>query len=303
MAGSNAQDYIKHHLGNLTYGELPAGYVRECDGRDTQTLTESTWTFACNGNEAKDMGFAAFHVDSLAWSGGLGIIMCLLFWMGARKATAGVPSGFLNFVESIIEFIDTQVRDSFHGKSKLVAPLSLVIFCWVFLMNLMDLIPVDFIPGTFSWIMTSFFGWTAQEAYFKIVPSTDPNITLSMSFSVMLLVIFFTIKAKGLGGFVGTLTLHPFEASNPVLKALLMPVNLLLETIGLLAKPVSLGLRLFGNMYAGEFVFIMLAAMMGAWQFIGAWPWAVFHILVITLQAFIFMVLTIVYLSMAVEDH
>jgi F-type H+-transporting ATPase subunit a len=184
-----------------------------------------------------------------------------------------------------------------------VAPLSLVIFCWVFLMNLMDLIPVDFIPGTFSWIMTSFFGWTAQEAYFKIVPSTDPNITLSMSFSVMLLVIFFTIKAKGLGGFVGTLTLHPFEASNPVLKALLMPVNLLLETIGLLAKPVSLGLRLFGNMYAGEFVFIMLAAMMGAWQFIGAWPWAVFHILVITLQAFIFMVLTIVYLSMAVEDH
>ena len=170
-------------------------------------------------------------------------------------------------------------------------------------MNLMDLIPVDFIPGTFSWIMTSFFGWTAQEAYFKIVPSTDPNITLSMSFSVMLLVIFFTIKAKGVGGFVGTLTLHPFEASNPVLKALLMPVNLLLETIGLLAKPVSLGLRLFGNMYAGEFVFIMLAAMMGAWQFIGAWPWAVFHILVITLQAFIFMVLTIVYLSMAVEDH
>ncbi len=160
--------------------------------------------------------------------GGLGIIMCLLFWLGARKATAGVPTGFMNFIETIIEFIDTQVRDSFHGKSKLVAPLSLVIFCWVFLMNLMDLIPVDWVPLTFQWIMTSFFGWTAQEAYFKIVPSTDPNITLSMSFSVMLLVIFFTIKAKGLGGFVGTLTLHPFEASNPVLKALLMPVNLLL---------------------------------------------------------------------------
>ena len=176
MAGSSPGEYIKHHLGNLTYGKLPEGYVRECDGRDTVTLTETTWTFACNGNEAKDMGFAAFHVDSLAWSGGLGIIMCLMFWLVARKATAGVPSGFVNFIETIIEFIDTQVRDSFHGKSKLVAPLSLVIFCWVFLMNLMDLIPVDVVPATFSWIMTSFFGWTAQEAYFKIVPTTDPNI-------------------------------------------------------------------------------------------------------------------------------
>ena len=260
-------------------------------------------TFACNGNEAKDMGFAAFHVDSLVWSGGLGIIMCLLFWLGARKATAGIPSGFLNFVEIIIEFIDTQVRDSFHGKSKLIAPLSLVIFCWVFLMNLMDLVPVDFIPKTFEWVMVSFFGWSAHEAYFKIVPTTDPNITLGMSFSVMFLIIFLTIKTKGVGGFVGTLALHPFESGNPVVKALLIPVNLLLETIALLAKPVSLGLRLFGNMYAGEFVFILLAAMMGTWQFIGAWPWAVFHILVITLQAFIFMVLTIVYLSMAVEEH
>jgi F-type H+-transporting ATPase subunit a len=119
----------------------------------------------------------------------------------------------------------------------------------------------------------------------------------------MFLIIFLTIKTKGVGGFVGTLALHPFESGNPVVKALLIPVNLLLETIALLAKPVSLGLRLFGNMYAGEFVFILLAAMMGTWQFIGAWPWAVFHILVITLQAFIFMVLTIVYLSMAVEEH
>ncbi len=136
--------------------------------------------------------------------------MCLLFWLGARKATAGVPSGFLNFVEIIIEFIDTQVRDSFHGKSKLIAPLSLVIFCWVFLMNLMDLIPVDFIPMTFSWIVTTFFGWTAHEAYFKIVPTTDPNITLGMSFTIMFLIIFLTIKTKGVGGFVGTLALHPF---------------------------------------------------------------------------------------------
>lgn len=221
MAANSAGEYIKHHLGNLTYGKLPEGYVRECHGH-AETLTESTWTFACNGNEAKDMGFAAFHVDSLAWSGGLGIIMCLVFWLAARKATAGVPTGFMNFIETIIEFIDTQVRDSFHGKSKLIAPLSLVIFCWVFLMNLMDLIPVDFIPKTFELIMVNFFGWSAHEAYFKIVPSTDPNITLSMSFCVMLLVIFFTIKTKGVGGFIGTLALHPFEASNPVIKVLLI---------------------------------------------------------------------------------
>lgn len=295
------QSYIQHHLGNLTYGKLPAGYERDCHGHP-ETLQADTWTFACNGVEAKAMGFNAFHVDSLAWSGGLGILFCLLFWLAARRATAGVPTGLLNFIETIVDFVDTQVRDSFHGKSKLVAPLSLTIFCWVFLMNTMDLIPVDFVPKTFEWIVVSFFGWDPHAAYFKIVPTTDPNITLGMSFTVMFLVIGFTIKTKGVGGFIGTLALHPFESSNPVVKALLIPVNLLLETIGLLAKPVSLGLRLFGNMYAGEFVFILLAAMMGTWQVIGAWPWAVFHILVITLQAFIFMVLTIVYLSMAVED-
>ena len=302
MAASSASEYIKHHLGNLTYGQLPAGYERTCHGHE-QTLNDATWTFACNAQEASDMGFMAFHVDSLAWSGGLGIIMCLLFWLGARKASAGIPTGFMNFVEIIIEFIDTQVRDSFHGKSKLIAPLSLVIFCWVFLMNLMDLIPVDWVPLTFQWIMTSFFGWSAHEAYFRIVPTTDPNITLSMSISVFLLVIFYSIKVKGVGGFLGELSFKPFEANNIFGKLLLLPINLVLEVIALLAKPVSLGLRLFGNMYAGEFVFILVAAMMGTWQAVAAWPWAVFHILVITLQAFIFMVLTIVYLSMAVEEH
>ena len=229
--------------------------------------------------------------------------MCLLFWLGARKASAGVPSGFMNFVEIIIEFIDTQVRDSFHGKSKLIAPLSLVIFCWVFLMNLMDLIPVDVVPMTFQWIMVHFFGWSAHEAYFRIVPTTDPNITLSMSISVFLLVIFYSIKVKGVGGFLGELSFKPFEANGLLGKLILLPINLVLEVIALLAKPVSLGLRLFGNMYAGEFVFILVAGMMGTWQAVAAWPWAVFHILVITLQAFIFMVLTIVYLSMAVEEH
>ncbi|MCB1837183.1 MAG: F0F1 ATP synthase subunit A, partial [Alcanivoracaceae bacterium] len=133
------QSYIQHHLGNLTYGKLPAGYERDCHGHP-ETLQADTWTFACNGVEAKDMGFNAFHVDSLAWSGGLGILFCVLFWIVARRASAGVPTGLQNFIETIVDFVDTQVRDSFHGKSKLVAPLSLTIFCWVFLMNLMDLI-------------------------------------------------------------------------------------------------------------------------------------------------------------------
>ncbi|AFT72682.1 MULTISPECIES: F0F1 ATP synthase subunit A [Alloalcanivorax] len=302
MAASSTGEYIKHHLGNLTYGQLPAGYERTCHGHE-QTLTESTWTFACNGQEAVDMGFMAFHVDSLAWSGGLGILMCFLFWLGARKASAGVPSGFMNFVEVIIGFIDTQVRDSFHGKSKLIAPLSLVIFCWVFLMNLMDLIPVDFVPKTFEWVMVTFAGWDAHQAYFKIVPTTDPNITLSMSITVFFLIIFYSLRSKGIGGFIGELALQPFNAPNKLAMVILIPINLVLETVSLLAKPVSLGMRLFGNMYAGEFVFILAAAMLGTWQAVGAWPWAVFHILVITLQAFIFMVLTIVYLSMATEEH
>lgn len=273
-------EYIKHHLTNLTYGQHPDG----------------TWGFAHSAEEAADMGFWAFHVDSLAWSGGLGILFCLMFWMVARKATVGVPSGFVNFIETIVEFVDTTVRDTFHGKSSLIAPLSLTIFCWVFLMNLMDLVPVDFVP-------TVIMDWVFGVGYHKIVPSTDPNITLAMSFSVFFLIIFYTIKVKGVGGFVGELALHPFTPPNAFAAIFLIPINLILETVSLLAKPISLGMRLFGNMYAGEFVFILAAAMLGPWQAVGAWPWAVFHILVITLQAFIFMVLTIVYLSMACEDH
>ncbi|MDF1822610.1 MAG: F0F1 ATP synthase subunit A [Alcanivoracaceae bacterium] len=283
MAGDTQQtsgEYIKHHLTNLTYGKHPDG----------------TWGMAANAEEAADMGFWAFHVDSLAWSGGLGILFCLMFFMVARRASSGVPSGFTNFIETIVEFVDNTVRDTFHGKSALIAPLSLTIFCWVFLMNLMDLIPVDFIP-------TVVMDWGLGIHYHKIVPSTDPNITLAMSFSVFFLIIFYSIKVKGIGGFIGELTLHPFTPPNAVAAIFLVPINLILETVSLLAKPISLGMRLFGNMYAGEFVFILAAAMLGTYQFVGSWPWAVFHILVITLQAFIFMVLTIVYLSMASEDH
>lgn len=292
MAGNSAE-YIKHHLTNLTYGELPAGYVRHGE-HGQEVLTEATWTVAHNGDEAHAMGFKAIHLDSMGWSIGLGLIFCLIFRMVAKKATSGVPGGLQNFIETIVEFVDTNVRDTFHGKSSLIAPLALTIFCWIFLMNFMDLIPVDFIPAA------------AQALglhYMKVVPSTDPNITLGMSISVFLLVLFYSIKMKGVGGFAGELALNPFNPSNPVLKAFFIPINLILEGVTLIAKPVSLGLRLFGNMYAGELIFILIALLPFGLQWMLSVPWAIFHILVITLQAFIFMMLTIVYLSMASEHH
>jgi F-type H+-transporting ATPase subunit a len=278
MAGGCSTEIIKHHLTNLVYGQ-------KADG---------SWGIAQDAAEAAQMGFWAVNVDSLAWSFGLGALFLFLFRMAAKKASTGVPGGFQNFVEVIVSFVDTQVRDGFHGRSNLVPPLALTVFCWVFLMNLMDLVPIDFIP--------SLFGLMGVH-YMKIVPSTDPNITLGMSLSVFALVIFCSIKVKGIGGFIGELTLHPFNSDNIFIKLILIPINLILETINLIAKPISLGLRLFGNMYAGEMIFILISLLPWFLQWTLSVPWAIFHILVITLQAFVFMVLTIVYLSMAHEDH
>ncbi|WP_116367796.1 F0F1 ATP synthase subunit A [Parahaliea mediterranea] len=292
MAGETqtVSEYIVHHLTNLTYGKLPAGYERY----DGSVVGEGgAWVMAHGGEEAAAMGFNAIHVDSMAWSIGLGILFCWLFRRMAVKATSGVPSGMLNAVEMIVDFVDGTVRDTFHGRNKLVAPLALTIFVWVFLMNLMDLIPVDLIPHTMMLLGVD---------YHKIVPSTDPNITMGMAVGVFILMLYYSIKVKGFG-FVKELTLNPFN------HWVFIPVNLFMEVVGLLAKPFSLGLRLFGNMYAGEMIFILIAALFSAGL---AWAvpagllqigWAIFHILVITLQAFIFMVLTIVYLSMAHEDH
>lgn len=170
-------------------------------------------------------------------------------------------------------------------------------------MNLMDLIPVDWIPYIAQHVIGSLLGIDPHHVYFKIVPSTDPNITLGMSLSVFALILFYSIREKGIGGFVGELALNPFNPSNPVAKALLIPVNLILELVTFLARPVSLALRLFGNMYAGELIFILIALLPFWIQWALSVPWAIFHILVITLQAFIFMMLTIVYLSMASEKH
>ncbi len=299
------------------------------------------------------MGFWAIHVDSMAWSILLGLLFCFVFRRAALRATTGVPQGILSFVELLVEFVDSAVKDSFHGTNKMVAPLALTIFVWVFLMNFMDLIPVDLIPTLML---------LAGVHYQKVVPSTDPNITMGMALGVFVLMLYYSIKIKGFG-FAKELTMHPFN------HFIFIPVNLFMETVGLLAKPFSLGLRLFGNMYAGEMIFILIAVMFSAgagsgmiagglnaqlfgegtsglfWLLVfglvtsicwlnlrGAittgrtvllcmaimtlgggvtalgggmmqWAWAVFHVLIITLQAFIFMVLTVVYLGMAHEQH
>ena len=280
-------EYIKHHLTNLTYGKMPDG----------------SWKLAETAEEAQQMGFTAIHLDSMGWSIGLGLIFCLLFWIVAKAANAGIPGKFQSAIEMIIEFVDSSVRDTFHGKSRLIAPLALTIFVWIFLMNLMDLIPVDFIPYTAQLIGAHVFGMDPHHVYFKIVPTTDPNVTLGMALSVFALTIFYSIREKGLVGFGAEFALNPFNPSNPLLKALLIPVNILLELVTFIARPISLALRLFGNMYAGELIFILIALLPFWVQWALSVPWAIFHILIITLQAFIFMMLTIVYMSMATEKH
>ena len=273
----SSSEYIRHHLQNLTLGKLPDG----------------TWGLAHSAQEAKEMGFWAFNVDTLGVSLLLGFLFLYFFRKVAKNVTTGVPSGMQNFTEWLVEFIDSSVRGSFSGRNALVAPLALTIFVWILLMNLMDLIPVDWLP---------LLAGKAGLPFLKVVPTTDPNATFGMAIGVFFLVVYYSIKIKGLGGFVGELTLQPFGKYG-------LPANLFLEGVNLIAKPVSLALRLFGNMYAGEMIFILIAIMFGGGIGLGLfggvlqWGWAVFHILIVTLQAFIFMTLTIVYLDMAHQEH
>ena len=287
--GITATEYIQHHIQNMTYGKLPAGFERHDAEGNVHILEEATWTLAHNVEEVKAMGFWSYNLDSMGWSIFLGALFCFLFYRVAKSASSETPGRFANFVEMIVELVDKSVKESFHAKSDVVAPLALTIFCWVFLMNLMDLVPVDWLPVAAQWISGD------PHLYFKVVPTTDPNVTFALSATVFLLIIFYSIKFKGVGGFVGELTLQPFGKW-------MLPFNLILEGVGLIAKPVSLALRLFGNLYAGELIFILIA-LLGWWQLPAHFIWAVFHILVIVLQAFIFMMLTIVYLSMATEHH
>jgi F-type H+-transporting ATPase subunit a len=249
-----------------------------------------------------EAGFWTWHIDTLAWSIGLGLLFLFLFKRAANKATVGVPGKFQCFIEMVVEFVANNVKDTYHGKSKLIAPLALTIFVWVFLMNLMDLIPVDFLPAFAGYVGEAGFGVNSHDVYMKIVPTTDINLTAALAIGVFLLMIGYSIRIKGVTGFIKELTLHPFHASNVFVQALLVPFNLLLELIALVAKPFSLALRLFGNLYAGELIFILIGTV-GLMQLPLHFIWAVFHILVIVLQAFVFMMLTIVYLSMASADN
>jgi F-type H+-transporting ATPase subunit a len=338
-------EYIQHHLQNLTFGQ-------HADG---------SWGIAHGASEAAAMGFWSFHVDTMAWSILLGFCFYILFRNVAKKANSGVPSRFQAFIETIIEFVDTSVKESFHGTSRLIAPLALTLFVWILLMNQMDLLPVDWLP---------FIAKGAGVPYQKVVPTTDVNATLGMSITVFVLILIYSIRFKGVKGFIKELVFNPLNPSDlgmpKVVWPFVMAFNFLLEVVSLLAKPVSLGLRLFGNMYAGELIFILIALiftagsglvgaglsslfgehipawfwllatasifmtlwlnlkgkldnkktlwlvfaellLVGGLAFLGGqlmhFIWAVFHIIIILLQAFIFMMLSIVYLSMAQEHH
>ena len=280
-----ASGYIQHHLTNMTLGVHP----------------ESGFGFAATSEEAAAMGFWAVHVDTMFFSLFLGGLFLWFFKKVADNITAGEPGAAQNFVEWIVDFVEDNVRGSFSGKNPMVAPLALTIFIWIFLMNLMDILPVDLLPWIFQQFMT-LFGADPHHVFLRVVPTADPNATFGMSLMVFLMVLYYSFKMKGVGGFLGELTLQPFGKWG-------MPANLLLEGINLLSKPVSLALRLFGNMYAGEMIFILIALMYGHNIILSVgggilqMAWAIFHVLVITLQAFIFMVLTIVYLDMAHQEH
>lgn len=273
-SGGGTVEYIQHHLTNLCAGD--------CDPITHQAA-----------------GFWAWHLDTMFFSYLLAALIVFVSWRLGGKLNPGVPGGFQNFVESILDFVSGQVRDTFPGYNPLIGPLALTIFVWVFLMNFMDLIPVDLLPLIASWL---------GIPYLKVVPTTDLNTTLAMSLTVFALIIFYNIKVKGLGGYLKMFLFHPFGK-------FFVPVNIVMSAIEELAKPLSLGLRLFGNLFAGELVFLLIALLGGTavgamfyfmfpLQIILDLGWLIFHLLVITLQAFIFMVLTIVYLAMAhAKDH
>ncbi len=270
-----ASQYIQHHLQNLQVCRNEDGWV---------------WN-ECSGN------FWAINVDSMVFSLILGLVLCTLFRSVAKNATAGRPGKMQAIIEMLVDFVDGSVKDSFHGRNKLIAPLALTMVVWVFLMNLMDLIPVDFLPQ---------IAHLTGVPYLKVVPTTDPNITFAMSLSIFVLILFYSLKVKGIGGFAAEMTMQPLNPKELGVPKLFWPLvmifNLVLETVAMLAKPLSLSLRLFGNMYAGELMFILIA-LLGLWQLPLHFLWAVFHILIITLQAYIFMILSVVYLSQAHETH
>jgi len=280
--GPTAGEYIIHHLTHLQSG-TPKGVV----------------------------DFSVFNLDSLFFSIALGVLMCWVLWLAARKATSGVPGRFQAAVEMLVEMVESQAKGIVHNANsrKLVSPLALVVFLWIFLLNAMDLLPVDLIPVIWELIYGA-AGGDPHHAYMRVVPTADLSISMGLSVAVLIVCLVYNVKIKGLGGWIHELFTAPFGA-HP----LLWPFNFAMQLIEFIAKTVSHGMRLFGNMYAGELIFMLIALMGGAWAFtatgvglaighiIAGTAWAIFHILIITLQAFVFMMLTLVYIGQAHDKH
>ncbi|MDP3760527.1 MAG: F0F1 ATP synthase subunit A [Ramlibacter sp.] len=280
--GPTAGEYIVHHLTHLQ-----------------------------NHKAANVVDFSVFNLDSIFWAVAMGVLGCWLLWLAARKATSGVPGRFQAAVEILVEMVDTQAKGIVHNAQsrKLVAPLALVVFVWIFLMNAMDLLPVDLLPFIWEKIYGA-AGHDPHHAYMRVVPTADLSMTMGLSVGVLIVCLIYNVKIKGIGGWIHELFTAPFGA-HP----LLWPFNFGMQIIEFIAKTVSHGMRLFGNMYAGELIFLLIALMGGAWSLsatgiglaighiIAGTAWAIFHILIITLQAFVFMMLALVYLGQAHDSH
>ncbi|MES2583790.1 MAG: F0F1 ATP synthase subunit A [Pseudomonadota bacterium] len=264
--------------------------------------------------------FTVFNIDSLFFSITLGLLGSFFLWKAARKATSGVPGRFQAAVEFLYEMVDSQAKSIVHNANsrKLVAPLALTVFVWIFLMNAMDLLPLDLLPAIWSSIYGA-AGHDPHHAYLRVVPSADLSVTMGLSVSVLFICLFYNIKIKGMGGWAHELVTAPFGTSkNPIFAVILGVVNIAEQLISFTAKTVSHGMRLFGNMYAGELIFMLIALMGGSWAFSEApggsialallhvaagWFWAAFHLIIILLQAFVFMMLTLVYIGQSHDAH
>jgi F-type H+-transporting ATPase subunit a len=262
-----ASEYIQHHLHHLTAG-----------------------------HQSFVVDFHVWNIDTIFWSIFAGVVGCLIMWLAARNATAGVPGRFQAFVEMIVEMVEDQSKSIVHGDRRFIAPLALTVFVWVFLMNSMDFLPVDLFAGLFRLLGMG-------EPHFRIVPTADLNGTMGISLGVLAVVLYYNVKIKGIGGWIHELFAAPFGIY-------LAPANLLLNIIEYAARTVSLGMRLFGNMYAGELLFLLIALLGSTLTVFGIVGhiiagsiWAIFHILIVLLQAFIFMMLTLVYIGQAHESH
>jgi F-type H+-transporting ATPase subunit a len=286
--GPDAGEYIVHHLTHLQ-----------------------------NHKPASVVDFTVFNFDSIFWTIGLGVLGCWLMWLAARKATSGVPGRFQLAVEFLVDYVDSQAKGIVHNAAsrKFVAPLALTVFVWIVLLNAMDLLPVDLLPWLWGLVFES-TGHDPHHAYLRVVPTADLSITMGLSLAVLLICLYYNVKIKGLGGWAHELVTAPFGTSkNPIFALLLGIVNLAMQLVEFVAKTVSHGMRLFGNMYAGELLFLLIALLGGAFtlsvggivlaalHIVAGWVWAVFHILIILLQAFVFMMLTLVYVGQAHDSH